>query len=385
MSNVIVKELEETVSKALSSKDNLKDYKETIDKYLSSNTHKYFIPGPGERPIFADEYKNRYISLVGLTSDKIMSTIKNSKDIKSNWNIMNDPFNTALSLALRYFTVKKNEDYIRYTKWYLIVATYPSYHYKYFKHGVNESCMNYTIANLSGKYKMKQTANIWNTFTDMVDTAFELHKEKITKGEDKAFVAFIQDIHARMNSLIKNIASEYYDNYEHQRYLKLEHDIYDDDNYYESESNSYVIDQLANKVVTHMVVNGPDMKLVQLAAKTNEVSVNQMRNYTQTMINDKHRDEIRIVVESILYLFLNATDERHTPKDIGTNNFMIYCLHLYKRSNTVDPNIIRIKSILDKWLQDLGLMQKTTRNATVINFRRAFYTFFVMSIQKIAG
>lgn len=385
MSSVIVDELGNDVSKALSSKDNLTEYKNFIDKYLAANSNKYFIPGPGERPVFTTEQENKYISLVGLTTDKISKTVKNTKSIKDSWNVMNKPMNIALPLALRYFTMKKNEDYVKYTLWYTIVSLYPGCHYKYFKYGVVESCMNYTIANLSGKYGVKQTGNMWNTFTNMVETAYNLHKDKLIKSEDKAFVDFIQDVHSRMNSLIKNISREYYDNYENKRYMRIEQDNFEDNSYYEANSNSYVIDKLANQVVTHLIVHGPDMKLVQLASKTNQVSVNQMRNYTQTMINDKHRDDIRIIVESILYLFLNATDEHHTVDDIGTNNFMIYCLQLYKRSNTVDPNIIRVKSILDNWLIELGLTGKTQRTATVVNFRRALYTFFVMTIQKVAG
>ena len=63
---------------------------------------------------------------------------------------------------------------------------------------------------------------------------------------------------------------------------------------------------------------------------------------------------------------------------------MIYCLQIYRRSNTTDKNIIKIKAILDKWLKDLGLMDKTNRTATIVSFRKALFTFFVMEIQKIA-
>lgn len=385
MASSIVNALGKDVETGLSNKDNLSAYKDMIDKYLAYNTDKYFISGPGERPTFPQEYIDRYINMIGLTKDKVNSVIKNSKSIGNNWYIMNNPFNVANALATRYFAMKKNEDYLRYSKWYLLVSMYPTIHYKYFKYGTNEACMNYTIANLTGKYKMKQTANMWSSFTEMIDTAYKLHEKAIIDGDDKAFIKYIQDVHTRLNSLIKNIAKEYYDNYENQRYLKSEHESFEDDSYYEADSNSYVIDRLTNKVVTHLVVNGPDMKLVQLAAKTNSVSVNELRNYTQTMVNEKQREDIHSIVEALLFLFLNSTDEHHTASDIGTNSFMIYCLQVYKRSNTTDKNIIRIKSILDRWLDELGLTAKVSRTATIVNFRRALYTFFVMSIQKIAG
>lgn len=385
MASTIVNALGKDVEKGLSNKNNLSEYKDMIDKYLSNNTTKYFISGPGERPIFSTDMANKYIQLIGLDRDKINKVIKDSKSIGSNWYIMNNPFNVANVLATRYFAIKKDKDFLKYTKWYLLVSMYPTIHFKYFKYGTNEACMNYTVANLTGKYKLKQTANMWSSFTEMIDTAYELHEKKIIEGDDKSFVKYIQDVHTRMNSLVKNIAREYYDNYENQRYLKSEHESFEEDSYYEADSNSYLIERLTNKVVTHLVVNGPDMKLVQLAAKTNSVSVNELRNYTQTMVNEKQREDIRTIVEALLFLFLNSSDVQHTSKDIGTNTFMIYCLQVYKRSNTTDKNVIKIKSILDRWLDELGVSNRISRAATIVNFRRALYTFFVMSIQKIAG
>ena len=385
MSNIFLTQLGDDVSKKLSSKESLTIYKSTIDKYLSANTDKYFVSGPTERPVFSTDQINQYITMVGLTRDKINQTIKSSKSIGDTWHIMNNPFNVANVLATRYFAIKKQSEYIKLSKWYLIISMYPSLHFKYFKYGTNEACMNYTVANLTGKFKLKQTGNMWNTLTDIVDTTYELHEPRIIKSEDMSFVKYIQDVHTRLNSIMKNLANEYYKNFQNQKYLQSEHESFDEDSYHEADSTSYVIDRLTNKVVTHLIVNGPDLKLVQLAAKTNTVSVNQLRTYTNTIINDNHREDIQTVVESLLYLYLNAPDVHHTEADIGTTDFMIYCLQVYKRSNTKDKTILTIKSVLDKWLKELGITDTVTRAATLINFKRALYTFFVMSIQKIVG
>ena len=61
---------------------------------------------------------------------------------------------------------------------------------------------------------------------------------------------------------------------------------------------------------------------------------------------------------------------------------MIYCLKIYKRSNTTNKNVIKIKAILDKWIDEVGVKENTGREATVLNYKKSFYTFFVLSIEK---
>lgn len=383
-SSIITKELYGRVENSLKGKDVQKTYKDTIDKHLAINHDKYFSIGPLQRPIFSVTNIDNYISLVGLTKEDISHSLKQSKEIGSGWYIMNNPFNVANALATRYFLITKNSNFVKYTQWYLIVSFYPSIHSKYFKYGVNEACMTYTINNLSGKYRIKQEGNLWNIFVKMMDTMLNLHSKNLIAGDDKAFVRYIQDAHTRLNSLIQNIAREYYDNYESQRFLSVEHESFEENSYYEADSDSYVIERITNNVVTHLVLNGPDMRLVEMSAKMNEVSVNQLRNYVSSMITEKQREDIRKIVESLLYLFLFNKDGNHrSPRYVGTNEFIIHCLKVYQKSNTNDENIIIIKTVLDKWLDELGLLSKTSNKSTINNFRKALYTFFVMSIQKI--
>lgn len=381
--STITKSIFDKVSKSLSNKDILKMYKENIDRYLANNTDKYFIIGPGERPIYSTDRMNEYIALCGLTREDVVSTLKSSKNIGSNWVIMNDPFNTANALATRHFAISKNAEYLKITQWYLIVSLYPSLHYKYFKYGTNNACMQYTINNLSDKYKIKQLKSLWATLTDSVSTAFQLHEKNIITGDDVAYVKYIQDVHTRMNSLLKNIAAEYYKNYESQRFLETEYENFDEESYHEAESNSYDIERITNNVVVHLVTHGADMKLVELSAKSSNVSINDMRTYTNALINSDHRQDIRTVVESILFLFLfNDDGERHSVDQVRTNEFMLYCLKIYKRSNTTNKNIIKIKAILDKWIDEIGVKKTTSRQATILSYKKALYTFCVLSIEK---
>jgi hypothetical protein len=56
---------------------------------------------------------------------------------------------------------------------------------------------------------------------------------------------------------------------------------------------------------------------------------------------------------------------------------------IYKRANTQDPNIIKIKDILDKWIDKYSAdYKKHNAVGTVGFFRKAIFTFFVITIQR---
>ena len=99
------------------------------------------------------------------------------------------------------------------------------------------------------------------------------------------------------------------------------------------------------------------------------------------MVTNEHISDIRTIVENLVYLFLMSTDEKHSIDQVYTNDFMVYCLRVYKKSHTIDKNVIEIKKILDRWLIDLGIMKKGSKPTTFTNnYRKALYMFFVMTV-----
>jgi hypothetical protein len=239
--------------------------------------------------------------------------------------------------------------------------------------------MTYTINNLSQKFKVRQTNNLLEALADTAMGALNLHKDDLIKGTDKGIVDYVLSMRTRLNSFMKKIAQEFYKNQQEGKYINLEINNNDKENYREADASSYAINGIVNKVSLKLLVDGPPIKLITISAKTNQVSVNELRNYISRMIVTKNRDEINIVMESILFLFM--FDSKNTIQDINSDKFILYCLDLYKRANTTDKNIIRIKTILDKWLTEAGIYKKTQRNATINNFRKALFTFFVLTIQ----
>ena len=59
-------------------------------------------------------------------------------------------------------------------------------------------------------------------------------------------------------------------------------------------------------------------------------------------------------------------------------------MKVYKKSNTIDENVIKIKNTLDRWLVELDVAEHTSRKGTINDFRRALYMFFVLTVVKLA-
>lgn len=378
-SKVIINELYPKVEISLKKKENVISLRKGIERYIDLNMDKLTTLGPIHRTIFVDNDMKVLYDAIGLSPLEISASLKKSPDINESWSLMNKPFNTAAMLAIRYFKIIKNKDMAKLMLTYLTLSMYPTIHYSFFKFEPNENVMNYTINNLSNKYKIKKNGVLYITLIETAEGADENHHDRLIRGEDKDFINYISDVKTRINMLIRKIAKEFYINHEKKLYMNTEMESMEEDNYREAESNSYSVDKLANNVSLKLIVNGPNMKLINVAAKLCKVSVSELRNYVTTMVTSENKEETKKIVESILFLYLY--DSKNRVQEINSDKFLLYCIDIYKKSNTRDENIIRIKAILDGWLDRLGAYKKTQRMNTINDFRRALFIFFVVTIQ----
>ena len=103
-----------------------------------------------------------------------------------------------------------------------------------------------------------------------------------------------------------------------------------------------------------------------------------------TLVTESHRDDIKRITECLLSLYLNDNPDKNASiKDVGTNKFFVYCTRVYRNSNTTNRNIIEIKAILDRWIKELDLRNKVSTIGSLGNYRKAIFTFFVFTIEKL--
>lgn len=360
---------------------NITVLKTAVAEYLDANMSKLSSAGPTYRTLFTDNDKRILYINTGTSPELVNRVIPMSAYIKGSWRNIILPFNIICALTITYAKRTNNKDLAQYMLMYLTLSMYPSLHSKYFKYGVNPQIMDYTINNLNNKYKIKQLGTIWNTLLDTAMVCDRTYTKNIIRANDKDITDYVESLKTRLNALLKKIKNEFTKNYNDKNIMSIEKDNEDQDNFSRAESNSYIIERLANSIALKIAMNGPDLKWIDISARMNSVAVNDLRTTINNLTADKQNSkEIKIVIVNILTLYLS--DPKNTAADIHSNKFILTCMQIYKKSNTSDRNIIMIKKILDTWLQRYSDRYKqSNRVATLNSFRKALFTYFVFTIQ----
>lgn len=375
--SIMVDRLYDTLANNLKDKEKTKTFEKAIEKYLDKNMPELSQPGPTKLILFTESDKQVAFDATGLDPVDISNAVKESK--VRMWTSLTHPIIIDLTLAIRYYKKTNNKNMETKVLSYLVMAMYPSLFKNFWKYDPNPDIMRYTINNLSNKFKLKQIGYFFGTLMETATLSNKTYSSKLIRGTDNDIKEYTQGLNTRIRSLLRKIANEFYENERQKNYMGDEYDDNNPDNYKEADSTSFAVERITNGVVMKLM-NGVDFKNIDKAAQMCQVSKSELRNYINTMVTSENRKDIEKIVESILYLFLY--DDNNKVGDISNMNFLIYCLEVYKKSNTTDENIIAIKNILDKWLQKLGTYKKTQRLATINNFRKAIYVFFVFSIMQ---
>lgn len=375
----ILNKLYPVVEKSLSVKANEQKLLSTIGKYVDRNMQSLSASGPCYRIQINDADKNGLYEAIGLTEMDIKQAFKDSSYINASWAIMGNPLFTACALPVRYYLVKNKPENVNLLSFYLCMSMYPLLHHKYFKHNCNENIMNYTISNLSNKYKYKQLKSCYNTLKDLASTCTTTHKQRLITGGDSEFTKYINDMHARLNDNLKNVAIAYYKNHESGNYLNVDSDSNDEDNFREVDNNSFVIDRVLNKVITKVAMNGPNFSIVALSAKLCDVSSNELKNISLLITNEDNMNDYKSITEAILQMYL--FDMKRMPEQIKSKDYIMTILQIYKKTNNKDENLNTIRRILEKWVNENGVNKRIKRQATLNNFKKAMYLFVALTIQ----
>ena len=369
------------VSAAMKKPENRKELIKIISKYIDRNSDKLATTGPVKRLIFADSDREEIYQLVDIRPDIIEQVAKKSPELSRGVNTSN-PFNIMMTLLIRYCLINKLESERKACDVYLILSLYPSIHKKYFKFEPNENIMSFTINALSNKFKIKQQGTLLAALTDTVIVCQNHYTKEIIRGTDKDISDFIASIKTRTNAFMKNIVIEFMKQHQSGRYLNYDVDNEDPDNFSVADSNSLLIERISTACSLSIITNGPDGKCITLAARMNKVSVNDLRSTINAIARDKkNRDDVRILISNILYDFL--FEGKNSERDIHDMKFVLYAADTYKKSNTINTNIVKVKEILDKWLTQYSTAYKKSNRVGTLNlFRRALYMFFIFSIQR---
>lgn len=359
-------------------------FKQLVGNFIDKNNAKLRTPGPQYMIAFGDRDKRAFFDVLGISPDEVTDlSVKITSSINdSNFKYLREnPILWVFFLCIRHYTLKKDAKGLNTILAMYALAVYPSVFSKYFKYDVSDAgCMAYTIDNLTEKFIFKQQGHLFGALTYSIQQSYKFLKPAIIDGSDAEAVRFIQRIRNDQSSLLKKIAVKYYENKEKGLTIASALDTGETGEIIDSYVNdTSQVEMVVRSIVLPLITNGINLSYVEACAKMTQISISEVRYYLSQIITDKQTQIIEKFIESILFLWLY--DEKKTRKEINTSEFLIWASKLFRKTNSNDANISRIKDTLNMWGDLSGLHKKFAREASRINYKRAIFFYFILSIQ----
>ena len=318
--------------------------------------------------VFSELEQNKLFRLFKTSPQELKVEIKKSEYIDPKWNIGANPYNLLIGAIVRALLIideKKHQKTIENLTTYLLLKLYPSRFANSFPNGVIRQVMEYTVNHMSYKFALKEAGTLLGAVKAMALPLIENFRERLKKLDDKNLVDFVNDAHNRMNSFVKKIAEVYYEVHKSGKYLNTQQDQEDEDTMVKADNVQFIINRIQLKVTN------------QISSASLLVAVDQLYR--------KKVDEIPNMVELILSVY-SLVSPNMTEREINSKKFLYESIRVYKKNNTNDTKIIKIKEILDTWLKECSdFYLKCNREATLNNFKRALYMYFLFIIMVYSG
>lgn len=297
-------------------------------------------------------------------------------------------FRMLLLLAMRYYLERGEQEKLDLMCHYMAYSMFYTAYYNFFRNTVpRRETMVYTINNMSNKYKLKQQKNLDEMLSYPVKLCMETYKKRLLDCTDQDLMYIIAQIKSRIRDLIKNIKAAYVENDNAKNAIFTSKEILDgmgedgsDSGFVERASTSGDIERLSQQYTTRFFQKPVDDQIVLMVSKMNEVSKNEITNALLSLKSDSnHIPEVKTFHDCLFYIYLN--EEGTALADVHSKNFMASMDAIYKKGNSKDENILKIKQIIERWLQECSRSyREINRLATLNSFRKAIYQYFIFTI-----
>ena len=384
---IIVEKLYPQIEAVLKTSVGDRKFKQIIGNYMDRNSSKLYTAGPQYLIPFADVDKAEYFNLFHLRKNDVVNIVKEiTRKISSSTDfklLTNNPIFFVFWCCIRYYTLKNDKKGLNSSLAIYALSVYPSIFSLYFKYGVNEGVMQFTMDSLSNKYILKQEGSLFAGLFKSISNSYEFLKGTMKEGKDADVIRWIQRIRNDQKSMFKNITNAYMKNYREGNRVRTSMSDNSDEMQIDvdAENNTSVVDVLTNDIVNQIISAGLNIKLVTEAKDIVGISLYDCRFYLSKIISDKYVKDIHNFIASILFTFLYS--DHYKRQDINSSRFLTWSAELFRKTNSNNPNIRTIKTLLDKWAEETGIHRKFKREASRVNYKKAIFWYFILSIQVL--
>ena len=381
---IIREQIYPIVEKVLSDPNGDRRFRLLVKKFLDKNASKLNTAGPTYMIPFTDDDKEEFFKCFGTSKNDLVKPIVKMTNLvndKAGWkSLRQNPIFCLFYCCIRYYTIKKDEKGLNTALIIYALSVYPSRYSVFFQYGANPDIMDYTIDNLSARFLFKKEGSVLATLLSSIKNSYEFHKKDFPEGTDDSVISWVSRIRNDQNSLLKNIASEYYINHRKNARIVTQSETYSDNEMIDDNLNdTSVVEDVTRRISVNIITNGVDITRATAAAKLAGISVSDLRFYLQKIITKERNEELNKFIESVVFIYLYK--ENHKPYEINEMKFLQFGSDLFRRTNTNDPNVVTIKELLNIWSSQSGINDKYKRIASQINYKRGIFMYIILCIQ----
>lgn len=357
-------------------------YKRLVTDFISTRSQDLYDTVPCSRIVCSEKEMDRIFDVLKISkttvSDIINKTYYGPID-NFNPSYAKHEFTVCMVLIVKYFldNKMKKETELAMTHLSFSGKFYPSLHYRSYNITPARHVMEYVINNrLSNKFDLVTQGSIIGAIRSIGNTMLDSYKDRLKKLEDEDCVYFIQQLHSRIGSFMKNIATEYYLVYEDKdSYLTYSSDSYDSDDYHLADSDTLKVSRITEKTTNTINATGVSYKICSMCSDSN-ITPNECRAVIESIVNNPENIiEIKELISLIVSLYF-ATGER----DVSDIKFINYTIA--PKPNAKQKELLRIKEIIENWLSESGTayMRRKSRIATKNSYERCVKLYFTLVI-----
>ena len=360
-------------------------YKKLVNDFISNRADALYDTVPCDRLLCSEAEMDKLFDVLKIKKSDATAAISQTYygEVK-NFNPLaaKHEFTITQLLVIRYFLLEKMTKEAELAIIHLSFSGkfYPSVHYRSYPTVVPvRHVMEYVVNNcLSKKYDLTTFGSVLGAVKSVGLTWVETYEKKLRDLTDEDVVYLVQQLHSRIGSFIKNIATEYYEAYENKDlYIAYASDSYDEDDFHLADNDTLKIGKIVEKTTNHINSVGVDYRICKLCSTTDK-NPNEVKAEIESIVGNKENIYTIKELISIMVSLYFASGE----KEVSDIKFITYTIA--PKPNAKQTEILRMKEIIENWLCESGTayMRRRSRIATRNAYERAVRMYFALAIHN---
>ena len=302
--------------------------------FIDKHTKEFRTAGPVYNVLFGDTETSFLYELFNINAEKILELytnmvketyLKDTVKFQTGW-IQNAPHKLLLTSILIDALQNNYEDVVTCIEYLWAFSEYPILYREYWKLGVKEDLMNYTIEHLGSKFQVKKVGNLLGLLKYDSTGAVTLMKENLLTGADHVYNDFMQAIRNRINSKFRNISNAYYEN---DKKNATQHDKttqFDDGSLADQDGINTNIARIVDNTINKFISGDINSSLAGIAAEANKIDKNNLIGYLNQIFTTKGNMVPKFIENVITIYFL----KNPSADNLSASSFVSFGLSLYR-------------------------------------------------------